>query len=456
MEASRSPGAVGTSSLLPMHHRSPGEDEVRAYRHRLILLFTGVKLCLFILAAVCAVAIQPYNPSIGLILFPKRQPFVSLVDWWMKRLLRPFASWDGGYFMSIALKGYVFEQEHAFFPLYPLLVRTFADTLLYPMSGLLSLPARCLISGVLISNGCHFISVLTMYDISLHIFDDGYFSFLSAAFLLLVPAQAVMSAVYSESLFTCLCLLGLCAFYGRLRVRAALAWCMASATRSNGVFMSGFLVYEYLHKIRHISSHKAFVRFIQLVILCMVSWTGFLAVLRFGQHLYCDAGNPRPWCHATLPNIYAFVQAHYWKVGFLKYYRPSQIPNFILATPMVIFSLVGIYTYMRTDWAWSLSAGLVHRELSVKKRPYYARELLPHIYLWGFMLAYTVLVVHVQIITRLFMFMPIVSWYHAHLYYMAGGHSQAKCISRRRLHLGIIGTYICVTSILFFCYYPPA
>lgn len=439
-----------------MHHRSPGEPEIRIYRNRLIILFLSVKCCLFILATICALVIEPYNPSIGLLLFPKTQPFVSLLDFWVKRLLRPFASWDGGYFLSISLKGYIFEQEHAFFPLYPLIVRTFADTLLYPLNWLLSLPARCLMSAVFISNACHLISTLTMYDISLHIFDDGYFAFLSAAFLILVPAQAVMSGFYSESLFSCLCILGLGAFYGRKRVLASLAWCMASATRSNGIFMPGFLIYEYLHKIRHISSQKALIRLFQLLCLCLISWTGFLAVLRFGQHLYCDIGIPRPWCHSRIPDIYAFVQAHYWKVGFLKYYRVSQIPNFILAAPMIFFSFAGVITYMRADWAWSLSAGLVHRELTVKKRPYYARELLPHVYLWAFMLMYTILVVHVQIITRLFMFMPIVSWYHAHLYYMAGGHTPSKCNSRRYLHLGILGTYICVTSILFFCYYPPA
>lgn len=40
------------------------------------------------------------------------------------RFLQAFASWDGVHFLHIAQNGYSYEHSHAFFPLYPLAVRS--------------------------------------------------------------------------------------------------------------------------------------------------------------------------------------------------------------------------------------------------------------------------------------------------------------------------------------------
>lgn len=40
--------------------------------------------------------------------------------------LAPMTNWDGIHFMSIAERGYVYEQLHAFFPGWPLAMRSFA------------------------------------------------------------------------------------------------------------------------------------------------------------------------------------------------------------------------------------------------------------------------------------------------------------------------------------------
>jgi len=188
-----------------------------------------------------------------MILFPKAQPSLSLMDWVIKTVLRPFASWDGAYFLTIALKGYIYEQEHAFFPLYPLLIRTIAEFPMRPVSGFLSLEARCILSALIISNVSHYVSVRLLYHLGFYIFRDSYFAYLSAVFLTLTPMQAVAAGVYSESLFTCLILIGLTAFYHKRRALAAISWCLAGATRSNGIFLPGFFLYEYIHQLRRLS-----------------------------------------------------------------------------------------------------------------------------------------------------------------------------------------------------------
>lgn len=39
---------------------------------------------------------------------------------------------------------------------------------------------------------------------------------------------------------------------------------------------------------------------------------GGAAFQLYGYRIYCLQGAGRPWCSAALPNIYSFVQSHYW------------------------------------------------------------------------------------------------------------------------------------------------
>lgn len=54
-----------------------------------------------------------------------------------------------------------------------------------------------------------------------------------------------------------------------------------------------------------------------------------LPVLLFqfsGWLSFCHKGNvERPWCSSALPNIYSFVQSHYWGVGLLRYFKFQQV-----------------------------------------------------------------------------------------------------------------------------------
>ncbi|PNG99104.1 GPI mannosyltransferase 2, partial [Tetrabaena socialis] len=71
----------------------------------------------------------------------------------------------------------------------------------------------------------------------------------------------------------------------------------------------------------------------------------------------CDAaveaaayGWPRPWCSSRVPYVYGFVQAQYWGVGLFRYWTLQQLPNFLLAAPVLLLSAVGLTEYGAANW----------------------------------------------------------------------------------------------------------
>ncbi len=107
------------------------------------------------------------------------------------------------------------------------------------------------------------------------------------------------------------------------------------------------------------------------------AWRRFCAGAPWGD-------TPRPWCAARPAWIYTFVQDHYWcvvrlhsslhsgyiqadihaecarrDVGFLRYWRAAQIPNFALAAPVLLLTAAGVAAYVRADARRALTLGLI-------------------------------------------------------------------------------------------------
>ncbi len=131
------------------------------YRRRLIILFLLIKAALVAIAAVVVTFVQPYSASTGLLL--ASYPPSSRADELVRRALAPFARWDALYFLQIAMEGYQFEHQHAFYPALPALLRCTAQLLMAPLARWLSLPSRLLIAGVVISNACHLGTMLNIF-----------------------------------------------------------------------------------------------------------------------------------------------------------------------------------------------------------------------------------------------------------------------------------------------------
>lgn len=200
-------------------------------------------------------------------------------------------------------------------------------------------------------------TTITFYRITCNIFknfDSGKklerFSYISALFYIFNPATIFMSSLYTESSFS-FCLLTALYFYQKSQLLfAALFFAFGTFIRSNGIITIGFFLYHVLkYTIWNFHSQTLLQRIkllcTQLICMAIVALP-YILFQYYGYLLYCTARNENfvsreyletnhPWCLATIPHLYNYVQSKYWNVGLFKYYTMNQVPNFVLAFPVV-------------------------------------------------------------------------------------------------------------------------
>lgn len=169
-------------------------------------------------------------------------------------------------------------------------------------------------------------------------------------------------------------------------------------------------------------------------------------------------------------------------IGFLRYYEIKQIPNFLMAAPMITLSAVGIYSYLMHDTRRALTLGrdstygmfmntyfalsicrivpLTSKSFSFlyvagrsQTPPFMSQAMFPHIVLWAVLLLSNITTMHIQIITRAFSCLPSVYWFAAHqfgdkAYGLRAG--SARSVTTFFVMYGLIGV------ILFANFFPPA
>ena len=243
-----------------------------------------------------------------------------------------FARWDAIYFLHIAEKGYVFEQEWAFS--YPRLLGSLMSAIRW--TGGSGGPVNTALVGVVLSHITHYLSVLSLYGLSANIF--GYatvmqrlFCLLSAALHIICPAGPFLSAPYGESIFSFLNFTGFYLYSSSLIserngdtglrdlkiMLSAILFACATIVRSNGI-LSGFLfAYDagslaWTSLIRGPSVHLAR-RLAVILFGGSIVAVGMIMPQIWAYQMYCLAGaDVRPWCNWTIPSIYSWVQSYYW------------------------------------------------------------------------------------------------------------------------------------------------
>jgi phosphatidylinositol glycan class V len=95
-------------------------------------------------------------------------------------------------------------------------------------------------------------------------------------------------------------------------------------------------------------------RAVTAALLCLIVALPFIRFQLYAHDLYCIAKNSgqtmsrerRPWCvEDGMSNLYAFVQREYWNQGPFRYWTLKQIPNFLLAAPVLLLSAAMAFHY---------------------------------------------------------------------------------------------------------------
>lgn len=229
----------------------------------------------------------------------------------LRAILNNYSRWDGTHILVIAMEGYRWESQHAFFPLLPLLMRIGA-LILYPIP--ISLLTRCQLTGVFISMISHYFTINNIRQITAIVFPkQKRFINLCTLFATIPPSTPFINATYSESLFAALSTAGMLSLLQRRNLSALGLFLLAGLARSNGIFLSGFFLHQMILS-------RDFIALATNLILFIISTSPFFLFQMYGVSKYCDPspvdGKIRSWCTPKLPlqlpNLYSFVQGRYW------------------------------------------------------------------------------------------------------------------------------------------------
>ncbi|CAL9148506.1 uncharacterized protein LOC103991056 [Musa acuminata AAA Group] len=261
--------------------------------------------------------------------------------------------WDGVYFVRIAECGYEYEQTYAFLPLLPACIALLSRSVFVPLVPIIGYRAVLALSGYALSNLAFFLAAVLFYRLSVLVLKDTAAALRSSVLFCFNPASIFYSSIYSESLYALLSLGGIYFIFSGANTVAMLLLALSGSARSNGALNAGYFCFQALklaydaiiHKKNHILAAQAIVTG---AIRSIFIFVPFIAFQAYGYLNICLGGSSdelRPWCKQRLPNLYGFLQSHYWGVGFLRYFQVKQLPNFLLASPILSLAVCSIIHY---------------------------------------------------------------------------------------------------------------
>lgn len=341
--------------------------------------------------------------------------------------------WDAVYFSDLFAHGPKFEHQYVFCPLWWRLIN-----LVPAVNGAVFYPR--LIVATLVANLAHLGAALVLYSYTLSVFKNArIFNHKKMALCLLVlfvmtPAAAFMTAPYSEPVAALLSLL--CMYFRQLGLGASPIVTRkqkqepAKDSSSSDGWNDEF----------SLNSRKAAPKSVSLIQapssfrLGLYLLSGLFAAISYGFRANClllgifylyDLATLRPfpayspvfaglllglafvftqyhnyvsicvgsdrgeWCDSKLPLLFTYAQAHYWNNGFFNYWTPNNIPNFVFGAPTIFLSFISV-RYFRSI--------------------YPVDRVYPVLIVNSVFIVLLLVMWHVQIVTRIHLFMPIIYW----------------------------------------------
>ncbi|XP_033638786.1 GPI mannosyltransferase 2-like [Asterias rubens] len=410
----------------------------------------------------------PDHPADAFHLDPECDP--SLLDRAVQFVIGGWSKWDAAYFLHIAQYGYTEWHMFAFFPLFPVTVRFLADYVISPIQHMLflnmSLYSCVLIAAVTLNIVAFICAAVLLYHLGVCVLHSERLAYHAALLFCINPASVFMTAAYTESLFAMISFAGMLSLQCNKLVLSILLFGLSALVRSNGVVSIGFLLYYLMkrhtkmlsnlwnvmnrnnrHKLQLICSVLRseckhilvsfclvpcfFIMLIPFALFQMYSFlvicTDVTSIFYWMERELISHGAPT-WCSNTRLLPYAAIQSHHWNVGFLKYYELKQIPNFLLALPMIILCVSAIMDYCKQRRKYVSFLGILETNaINCERRKnvnfvdhqvegFCSDQSLVYMAHVTSLLIFGVTCMHVQVITRLIASScPVVYWYAAHL-----------------------------------------
>ena len=246
----------------------------------------------------------------------------------------------------------------AFFPFYPWLLRILARTLHLVLQYFVSERNLLLACGWVLNTVFFALAAVSLYRLTHGLCRKQNLALVSTLLFCFNPEGVFMASLYTESLFCCLQFTALCYLEEERLTLAVLLFGLGCATRSNGVISCGFVTHQI---IKHFVSNEldslkstarlfslfnlrnAVIASMKLIIFDGITLAPCIVFQLYGYVLYCipqadvmGGTAYSPWCDKLIPLPYSYIQDRYWNVGFLHYFELKQVPNFLLATPMIL------------------------------------------------------------------------------------------------------------------------
>lgn len=373
-----------------------------------------------------------------------------------QRILEGFAQWDTQHFLYIAQCGYTHEQNHAFFPLLPGLLRLSLHITPLSVHSWLGSQATAMLWGLLLCNAAFVASALVFQKMSNHVIANRQLARYATLLYCFNPASIFCSAVYTESIYALFFFGGLYQIYVRQNWwLAALSFFHCGAARSNGMLCAGFFWYAFLielHPAPFGYSRRILAGTLRTLTCTLVCFVPFLTFEAFGYHRQCVGVDPLPkWCASRLPLLYGHVQKVYWENGLFAFWQFKQIPNFILAAPILSFGFFTSWMCISKRWThfWRALLPCSSPKLTLKGWPatgLYGRISFCLVVHLAFLSGFSFCFMNVQVATRFLAASPPLYWFAAHI--------AQRSRNLERIIWGYSYTYIALGSLLFTNAYP--
>lgn len=195
--------------------------------------------------------------------------------------LKAWANWDGGHYIGIAEHGYAYLVQHAFFPLYPLLVKIVSFFTL----------GNYFWAGVIVSNVFLLGFLIVFYKLARHFFSEET-AIRAVFFVLIFPLSFFLTAVYSESVYLFFSAVALYFALKKQWLFGGIAAIFVTATRFVGIFLILALLFEYLNSL-NFQIKKVTPNILVILI-------GFLGLISYIVYLYFVTGDPLAFVHVQI------------------------------------------------------------------------------------------------------------------------------------------------------------